>query len=113
MSPAQQRALAAIQGELGRLARYDDESIVNDLWVRRRYDGGPFAHYREDPRRTRPPPPPPGARRVTRWQGSPWEPGSARRASAPAATPKAGYPASREPATRRSWWMPPGRSPSA
>ena len=47
MTPAQQRALAAIRGELGRLARYDDESIVNDLWVRRRYDGGRFASYGE------------------------------------------------------------------
>src|SRR5215470_9796268 len=52
MSPAQQRALAAIQGELGRLARYDDESIVNDLWVRRRYDGGRFASYGEARRAT-------------------------------------------------------------
>jgi len=52
MTPAQQRALAAIRGELGRLARYDDESIVNDLWVRRRYDGGRFANYREARRAT-------------------------------------------------------------
>jgi len=52
MSPAQQRALAAIQGELGRLARYDDESVVNDLWVRRRYDGGRFANYGEARRAT-------------------------------------------------------------
>jgi Peptidase M50B-like len=52
MSPAQQRALAAIRGELGRLARYDDESIVNDLWVRRRYDGGRFANYGEARRAT-------------------------------------------------------------
>lgn len=47
LTPAQQRALAAIRSELGRLARYDDESIVNDLWVRRRYDGGRFANYGE------------------------------------------------------------------
>ena len=52
MTPAQQRALAAIGAELGRLARYDDESIVNDLWVRRRYDGGRFANYREARRST-------------------------------------------------------------
>ena len=42
-TPAQQRALAAIRAELSRLIRYDDESIVNDVWLRRRYDGGHFA----------------------------------------------------------------------
>jgi len=52
MTPAQQRALAAIRAELGRLARYDDESIVNDLWLRRRYDGGRFANYGEARRAT-------------------------------------------------------------
>jgi len=43
MTPAQQRALAAIRAELTRLIRYDDESIVNDVWLRRRYDSGHFA----------------------------------------------------------------------
>jgi hypothetical protein len=52
MTPAQQRALAAIRAELSRLIRYDDESIVNDLWVRRRYDGGRFANYGEARRAT-------------------------------------------------------------
>ena len=52
MTPAQQRALAAIRAELSRLARYDDESIVNDLWLRRRYDGGRFANYGEARRAT-------------------------------------------------------------
>jgi hypothetical protein len=52
MTPAQQRALAAIRADLGRLARYDDESIVNDLWLRRRYDGGRFANYGEARRAT-------------------------------------------------------------
>src|SRR5215471_15746162 len=52
MTPAEERALGAIRSELGRLARYDDESIVNDLWVRRRYDGGRFANYREARRAT-------------------------------------------------------------
>src|SRR5215470_15960847 len=52
MTPAQQRALATIRADLGRLARYDDESIANDLWVRRRYDGGRFANYREARRAT-------------------------------------------------------------
>jgi len=52
MTPVQQRALAAIRADLGRLARYDDESIVNDLWLRRRYDGGRFANYGEARRAT-------------------------------------------------------------
>lgn len=52
MTPAEERALAAIRPELGRLARYDDESIVHDLWVRRRYDGGRFANYGEARRAT-------------------------------------------------------------
>jgi len=40
--PADQRAIAAIQAELSRVIRYDDESIVNDKWIRQRYDGGSF-----------------------------------------------------------------------
>jgi hypothetical protein len=40
MTPADKRALAAIQAELSRVIRYDDESIVNDTWIRQRYDGG-------------------------------------------------------------------------
>jgi hypothetical protein len=52
ITPAQQRALAAIRADLGRLARYDDESIVNDAWLRRRYDGGRFANYGEARRAT-------------------------------------------------------------
>lgn len=43
MTPAQQRALAAIRAALSRLIRYDDESIVHDVWLRRRYDSGHFA----------------------------------------------------------------------
>jgi hypothetical protein len=43
VTPVQQRSLAAIRAELGRLARYDDESIVNDLWARRRYDSGRYS----------------------------------------------------------------------
>ena len=38
MTPAQRRALAAIRAELARLARYDDESIVHEHWLRQRYD---------------------------------------------------------------------------
>ncbi len=42
MTPAQQRALAVIRAELARLARYDDESIVHDRWLRQRYDMGRY-----------------------------------------------------------------------
>jgi len=52
MTPAEERALGAIRSQLGRLASYDDESVVNDLWVRRRYDGGRFANYGEARRAT-------------------------------------------------------------
>jgi hypothetical protein len=45
VTPAQRRALAAIEAELARLARYDDESIVHDGWIRQRYDGGFAASY--------------------------------------------------------------------
>ena len=45
MTPAEQRQLAGIQAELGRVARYDDESVVNDKWVRQRYDCGCFASF--------------------------------------------------------------------
>lgn len=42
MTPAEKRALAGIRAELSRVIRYDDESIVNDKWVRQRYDCGCF-----------------------------------------------------------------------
>lgn len=45
MTPAQQRTLDAISAELGRLARYDDESIVHDAWIRQRYEAGLSASY--------------------------------------------------------------------
>lgn len=45
MTPAQRRTLDAVSAELGRLARYDDESIVHDAWIRQRYDGGFAASY--------------------------------------------------------------------
>jgi len=40
LTPAERQALAAIQDELDRLIRYDDESIVHTRWVRQRYDCG-------------------------------------------------------------------------
>jgi hypothetical protein len=45
LTPAQQRQLSAIRQELTRLVRYDDESVVNDAWIRQRYDGGFAATY--------------------------------------------------------------------
>ena len=45
MTPAQRRTLDAVTAELRRFARYDDESIVHDAWIRQRYDGGFAASY--------------------------------------------------------------------
>ena len=45
MTPAQRRTLDTISAELARLARYDDESVVHDAWIRQRYDGGFAASY--------------------------------------------------------------------
>src|SRR3974377_1117481 len=42
IKPSERRHLAEIQAELSRAVRYDDESIVNDRWVRQRYDCGCF-----------------------------------------------------------------------
>src|ERR1700721_4342053 len=45
MPPAKQRTLAAIEPELARLIRYDDESVVHEAWIRQRYQGGFAASY--------------------------------------------------------------------
>ena len=45
MTPASARTLAAVQAELGRLVRYDDESVVHEHWIRQRYDLGAAASY--------------------------------------------------------------------
>jgi hypothetical protein len=45
VTPAQQRTLAVIEAELARLARYDDESVVHEAWIRQRYDSGFAASY--------------------------------------------------------------------
>jgi hypothetical protein len=42
MTPAEKRVLTAVQAELSRVIRYDDESVVNDTWIRQRYDDGSF-----------------------------------------------------------------------
>lgn len=43
LTPADKRAVSAIRAELGKLIRYDDESIVHARWVRQRYDCGCYA----------------------------------------------------------------------
>ena len=45
MTPAQRRTVAAIEAELARLIRYDDESGVHEAWIRQRYQGGFAASY--------------------------------------------------------------------
>jgi hypothetical protein len=40
VTPAEQRTLASVTAELSRLVRYDDESLVHDVWIRQRYEGG-------------------------------------------------------------------------
>ncbi len=45
LTGGQRRTLAAVEGALGRLIRYDDESLVHDAWIRQRYDGGLAASY--------------------------------------------------------------------
>jgi hypothetical protein len=45
VTPAQRRTLDAVRAELSRLARYDDESIVHDAWIRQRYEAGFAASY--------------------------------------------------------------------
>lgn len=45
LTPAEKRAVTAIQAGLGEVARYDDESIVHDRWVRQRYDCGCYPSF--------------------------------------------------------------------
>jgi hypothetical protein len=45
MTPAGARTLAAVRADLARLVRYDDESIVHEVWIRQRYDLGAAASY--------------------------------------------------------------------
>jgi hypothetical protein len=45
MTVAQRRVAEAVETELARLARYDDESLVNEAWIRQRYEGGLAASY--------------------------------------------------------------------
>ena len=45
ITPASARCLAVVRADLARLARYDDESIVHDVWIRQRYDLGAASSY--------------------------------------------------------------------
>jgi hypothetical protein len=47
VKPSEASAVTAIEAELARLARYDDESIVSDTWIRQRYGRGAFPGYAE------------------------------------------------------------------
>jgi hypothetical protein len=45
VTPAHKRTLTQVGDELARLVRYDDASIVHDMWIRQRYDLGAAASY--------------------------------------------------------------------
>jgi hypothetical protein len=45
VTPGERRALESVRSELSRLVRYDDESLVHDVWIRQRYQGGFAATY--------------------------------------------------------------------
>jgi hypothetical protein len=45
LTPAETRALTAIRAALAKVARYDDESIVADVWIRQRYTCGCYETY--------------------------------------------------------------------
>jgi hypothetical protein len=45
VTPASARCLAIVRADLARLVRYDDESIVHDVWIRQRYELGAAASY--------------------------------------------------------------------
>src|SRR5262250_536002 len=40
VTAGEDRTLAAISAELGRLIRHDDESLVHEVWIRQRYGCG-------------------------------------------------------------------------
>jgi len=45
LTPARRRTVAAVEAELTRLIRHDDESVVHEAWIRQRYEGGLAASY--------------------------------------------------------------------
>jgi hypothetical protein len=45
LTRAQRRTIEAVEAEVARLVRYDDESVVHEAWIRQRYDGGLAASY--------------------------------------------------------------------
>src|SRR6201986_1172726 len=40
MKQGEHRPRSSVRAELARLVRYDDESLVHDAWIRKRYQGG-------------------------------------------------------------------------
>jgi len=45
LTTAQAQTVAAIRAELDRVARYDDESVVHERWIRERYQCGCYETY--------------------------------------------------------------------
>lgn len=45
LTAAESRRVAEIRAELARRARYDDESIVHERWIRQRYECGCYVSY--------------------------------------------------------------------
>jgi hypothetical protein len=45
LTPSQRRTVAELEASLARLIRYDDESVVHELWIRQRYDCGCYPTY--------------------------------------------------------------------
>jgi hypothetical protein len=45
LTSAQRKTVTQIDADLARLIRYDDESVVNDIWIRQRYDCGCYPTY--------------------------------------------------------------------
>ena len=45
LSPTERHTVADIRAQLARQLRYDDESVVNERWIRQRYDGFYAASY--------------------------------------------------------------------
>ena len=45
LSPTERHTVADIRAQLARQVRYDDESVVNERWIRQRYDGFYAASY--------------------------------------------------------------------
>lgn len=45
LTPSQRKTIALLDAELARLIRYDDESVVHEIWIRQRYECGCYPTY--------------------------------------------------------------------